>query len=351
MRIESWHITGSSFHFGQHGLGQEKTLITFPSDSLFAALLARLAETENRQTVEDFMSPFLDGKPPFVLCSTFPFAGGVRFFPVPACALRSTDREEDDKVKAKDLKKVLFISEGIFRSLLKGDSLAKHYQISLMLQGKRVLVSPPEIVSLPEELRQPEGQIWALEQRPRVTLGRAVQNSAIYFTGQVVYSRGCGLWFGVRWLKEDTKLKNKLAVLLADLGDAGLGGERSVGFGACQIKTGDILELPEAQDKPWVTLSRYLPRSDEIAALLQSEKTAYTLDVVGGWLDSPVKGGQRRRSLNLLGEGSVFGSLDHPVPGRIVDVRPCYPTNHDPLGHAVYRSGLALAVGLEGSEA
>ncbi len=43
MQLESWTITGNGFHFGKHGLGQEQTYITMPSDSLFAALVSRMA--------------------------------------------------------------------------------------------------------------------------------------------------------------------------------------------------------------------------------------------------------------------------------------------------------------------
>jgi hypothetical protein len=58
--------------------------------------------------------------------------------------------------------------------------------------------------------------------------------------------------------------------------------------------------------------------------------------------------GQRRRPVNLMTEGSVFGPLDCAAPGRIVDVRPSYEGNPDPLRHAVYRCGIALAVSLQG---
>ena len=81
MLLDTWTITGKGFHFGKHGLGQEETLIHLPSDSLFAALAARLAALKGSQAVAEWMQPFCDGDPPFVLSSAFPFAGKVRFFP------------------------------------------------------------------------------------------------------------------------------------------------------------------------------------------------------------------------------------------------------------------------------
>ena len=73
---------------------------------------------------------------------------------------------------------------------------------------------------------------------------------------------------------------------------------------------------------------------------------------VAGWVGSPNSKNERRRVVTLLREGAVLGAVDKPVPGQIVDVRPSYPpANPDPLGHAVWRNGQALAVGYEGGPA
>jgi CRISPR-associated protein Csm4 len=349
MYADTWKITGEGFHFGQHGLGQEETLLTMPSDSLFAALVARLAVRQGKEAVERFMAPFLDDNPPFVLTSTFPFAGEVRFFPVPA---KLFGAGEGEQVHSKDLKKVKFISEGVFRKVLEGKSLSGLYPEAEKLQKKQVLVVKEERTSLPKGMLEREGPIWSVERRPRVTVDRKKQTSSIYFTGRVAYAKGCGLWFGVRWLKEDATLKELFTSLLKDLGEVGLGAERSTGFGVCQIEPGEKLELPEACAETcdlWISLSRYLPCQDEMAAL-QHSQAVFVLRNVGGWVDSPLRRGQRRRAVNLLTEGSVFGELKRAVPGQVVDVRPRYPTNHDPLGHAVYRYGLAFAVGIKGGQ-
>lgn len=343
MQIECWNIHGNGFHFGLHGLGQEETGVTMPSDSLFAALVARLIALEGTQAAEAFVSQFLNEEPPFVLSSTFPFAGKVRFFPLPTRSLY----HETDTVRSKDLKRTKYVSESLFRTLLDGGSLARVYPGTAKIQGSQVLVSQEEIDHLPTEVREGTMPLWSIEQRPRVTLGRSAQNSTIFFTGRVAFGNGCGLWFGVRWLKNDSGLKSKVSNLLAELGDSGLGGERSAGFGACQIRLVETIELPDAGSKLWVNLSRYIPRQDETSAL-QDPAAAFNLKNVGGWAYSPANKAQRRRNVNLLAEGSVLGVLDRQVPGQIVDVRPRYKANPDPFGHPVYRSGLALAVGMKG---
>jgi CRISPR-associated protein Csm4 len=341
--LETWQITGDGFHFGEHGLGQEATAIAMPSDSLFAALVARLAIAQGSQQVIEFMAPFLRQEPPFVLSSTFPFAGPVRFFPAPAGGARSGQQAESS---AKALKKVRYVSEAVFRRLSAGANLSDLFSTCRKLQDGQILVEADESQQLPEAVQRGEIPLWRQERRPRVTLGRSAQNSSIFFTGRVSYAPGCGLWFGVHWLREDPSLRALLARLLADLEDAGLGAERNAGFGACKIQAGAPVELPEAAGGTWISLSRYLPRSEEAQALNHPD-ASYAVRRVGGWLDSITRRGQRRRPVNLLTEGAVLGPVNAPVPGQIVDVHPVYANNPDPQGHPVFRCGLALAVAWE----
>jgi CRISPR-associated protein Csm4 len=341
--LETWQITGDGFHFGEHGLGQEATAIAMPSDSLFAALVARLAVAQGSQQVAEFVAPFLRQEPPFVLSSTFPFAGPVRFFPAPAGGARSGQQAESS---AKALKKIRYVSEAVFRRLLAGANLADLFSTCLRLQDGQILVESAESQQLPEAVRRGEMLVWHKERRPRVTLGRSVQNSSIFFTGRVSYAPGCGLWFAARWLRETQPLRAWLARLLEDLEDAGLGAERNAGFGACKIQASAPLDLPDANGGTWISLSRYLPRPEEAQALYHPN-ASYTVRRVGGWLDSATRRGQRRRPVNLLAEGAVLGPVVSPVPGQVADVRPVYASDPDPQGHPVYRCGLALAVGWE----
>ena len=341
MQVEVWKISGSSgFHFGRHGLGQEETLTTMPSDSLFAALVNRLAVGSGGAAVDDFAKPFAENDPPFVLSSTFPFAGGVLFFPVPFAAVGETANKDD----AKKYKRIQYVSEKIFHQLIEGGNLADVYENAQKL-GETVLLDESEKADLPDAIREGKTPIWSVETRPRVTLGRAAQNSAIYFTGSVTYAKECGLWFGLSWHRQDETRKKQVENLLAELGDSGLGAERSVGFGACQITQQKMIELPDAEGKPWVSLSRYLPRKDETDSL---KGGAYKIINVGGWLDSPVKRGQRRRAVNMLEEGATLSAARSTIPGEMVDVSPLY-NGKNPLGHAVYRSGFALAVEWKGA--
>ncbi|KPL73731.1 hypothetical protein ADN00_14260 [Ornatilinea apprima] len=345
MQIELWNISGRSFHFGRHGMGQEESAETLTSDSLFAALVSRLAALRGGAAVDAWVRPFLGEQPSFALSSAFPRAGEVRFYPAPLSLKNSAAKP--DRVDVKSIKKVRFLSEALFRRVINGEALSQTlYENCLKLNEGRLLCAAEDAPRLPAALRKDGAELWTVEQRPRVTIQRDTNQSTLYFTGQTLFAEGCGLWFGLRWLSEDPALRADLAALLADLGDSGLGGERSSGFGAASIQPAGQVELPHTPGQPWVTLSRYLPRADEISAL-QSEQAAYTLENVGGWAQSPGKKAERRRAVNLLAEGSVFGGLPRLAPGRVVDTQPDY-NGSQPLGHPVWRSGLALAVSLNG---
>ncbi len=363
MQLQTWKIQGRAFHFGEHGIGQEVSRLTWPSDSLYAAVLARLALLHGDDAVKAWVGTADTPKaPPFLLTSTFPYAGNVRFFPVPLAALRC---EPPEGARHKDLKKARFVSEKIYRRLLNGETLADVFGEVKRLHGETVWVLEDEIAALPVQKDGRTGKVlpvetrrfWTMEKRPRVAVGRAPNNSNLFHVGAVHFAEDCGLWFGVQWLNtEDTRnaegaedTEATLKDLLADLGDAGLGAERTSGYGQAKIEKDASLDLPDpAQNDAWTTLSRYIPAEDEIPAL-QAAAAAYQVARVGGWMDGR---GLRRRAATLLTEGAVLGPLDKPAPwGSAVDVRP-QPNDADdftPLKHPVWRLGWTVAVGITGN--
>jgi CRISPR-associated protein Csm4 len=346
MQLDVWQITGEGFHFGRHGLGQEESDEHLVSDSLFAALVARLAEHRSPQDVKSFVDQFCGESPPFALTSAFPFAGPVRFFPTPV-RLPSANRAaaaQADKVKPKAIKKVKYVSEAVFRELIEGRRFVEFLESDqgVALHDGKIVLSRAEYETLPKPVKK-AGKIYQIEQRPQVTVGRAAYNSQLYFTGRTVFNDQCGLWFGVQWF--DRAPEATLAMLLYDLSVTGVGGERNHGFGAGAINRGGELELPDATNDLWVSLSRYLPRADEMGAF--TAQAAYAVEAVGGWVATLTDKNQRRRMVHMLPEGAVLGKVDRAAPGDVVDVQPKYNDTH-PLAHEVWRNGRAVAVGVRG---
>lgn len=348
MQLDIWHVTGDGFHFGRHGLEKEESGVHFPSDSLFAAAIARMAALYGNEVVDAFGSPFLDDDPPLVMSSAFPRAGEVLFFPLPLHRKALNDTKEHAP-RPKALKKIQYVSESVFRELLKDKkSLFDMWGDVCMLHDKKVLYLPGEADLLPEVVRTGQEPIWKIERRPHVTIGRAAQDSSLYHIGRAAFNTKCGLWFAIHWRNKQNAVIEQFEAALKELGDAGLGGVRSRGYGACNIEKVEKLNLPTpTADQPWLTLSRYLPKDQAEAKALSDERAAYAIETVRGWVSSSVDAAQRRRTVNMLTEGSVIGPLDTDHPGQMVDVQPKYD-NTEPLGHPVWRNGIALAVGLQG---
>lgn len=341
MQLDVWHITGEAFHWGRHGLGQEESAWHVPSDSVWAALFARLVDLYGAVAAQAWADQLQSDKPPLALTSALPRAGQVCFFPAP---LRLPAGSLKAGVKAKDVKRAKLVSEQLFRQILEGAVLANVIDRCEPLNGGTALVSEAEWAQLPGRV-QADRKIWDIERRPNVVVGRSAHNSQLYFTGRTVFQPDCGLWLGVRWLLADAEQAQRLAELLVDWGIAGAGGERSRGYGRfTAVRQPDRLDLPDARDGLWVTLSRYLPRADEVSAL-RDERAAYLIENVGGWIDSPVSRSQRRQAIRLLAEGAVLGPVPREVPGQMVDVRPVYGEQPH-IDHPVWRSGLAVAVGV-----
>jgi CRISPR/Cas system CSM-associated protein Csm4 (group 5 of RAMP superfamily) len=104
---------------------------------------------------------------------------------------------------------------------------------------------------------------------------------------------------------------------------------------------------PPARSPRVMTLARYLPQDQEVAAGVLGPEASYELVQIGGWLHSPDAAAQRRRRVRMIETGSVLAQpAGIALVGRMVDVRPVYVQAGAPP-HPVYRAGFALLVGVE----
>ncbi|MEA3375529.1 MAG: type III-A CRISPR-associated RAMP protein Csm4 [Chloroflexota bacterium] len=349
----TYHLTpkpGTGFHFGLRGLEQEDSGAHCPSDTLFAALVATLADLDGSEAVRAFTAPFEGGQPPFLLSSVFPRAADLPLLPFPF--LKVILRPEPGERKL--LKRLRYVSPAVFRRLLAGEPMdayaGREDGQGAFLQEGRVWLTTEEVDALPAQWRgldpaELRGQsVWGSRPVDRVTVDRVSSASAVYRIGRTVYAPGCGLWLGVQWPDGvDPAVKQQLDTLLAHLGDRGLGGERSVGYGQFTLHEPDLaLDLPApGEDGPLLTLSRYLPRQTALPGALRGG-ASYRLDAVAGWLGAPGHSARRRRQLRLLAEGSIFEPCGPAPWGRMADVRP-----EGWKEHPIWRYGYACPVGLQ----
>jgi CRISPR-associated protein Csm4 len=329
----------SPLHLGERGIGMEEAGETVPSDTLFSALCWGLREAEGTGWLEELLDSFRRGPAPFLLTSTFPWAGGVRFLPRPMLPPPDPGdgagaAEPPAAPSRKRLKGVAFISEGIFRRWLAGESLVGQMAEANFLSGGRLWVSTDERAGLPHGLRD----VWASgDPAPHVALDRVTAASTLYHVGELRYREGCGLWFGVRW--REPGWREPVEAALSCLGEAGIGGERSTGRGQFRWEPREVEDLPAPGEgaRRAVTLSLYHPTRGEVEGG-SLDGASYRLRLRRGWVGSPGGQGWRGKAVRMLAEGSVIGA---DAAGNLADVTPEGFTTH-----AVYRYGLAFPVGL-----
>ena len=352
-------------HIGGRGIEQESTLATPPSDTLYSALF--VSALEGGSQPETWSAAFADPLDvPFWLGSAWPYAGEVRFYPMPLVDLAKRGLSIRDP---KQVRRISYVSRAIWDAIARGSSLSAFDPTvpdreGVLLQGGLFWLTAGEVSALPEWMRLTAGtvrprsrplhslsaqHVFKTDQMPRVTVDRSQRGSEIYYTGRLAYAADCGLWFPIAWRKPDARAggvtwRAHVERALSILGDAGLGGDRSAGLGAFQWRSGHDETWSEAkQGMAMLTLSRYHPRSDELPAALNGDHVRYALSSVAGYLRSPGQPAQRRRRLWLLREGSALTTVDVRGMGDVCDVRPAVGD----LGHPVWRYGLAFPVPLE----
>ncbi|MCS7259676.1 MAG: type III-A CRISPR-associated RAMP protein Csm4 [Anaerolineae bacterium] len=379
-------------HVGTNSVTLEASGVCIPSDTLFAALVdvyrrsggnpddwvqlfprAQLVQADANRDKDHWQHT--DAAAPFLLTSAFPYAGDVYFFPKPA-SWGQLFAPELLKERRKELDRISYVSLGILRLILQGERLDdwlfpadpnQEPDKGAALQGNTFWLTAEECEQLPHRMlfdrrckrkkllrilrRQ---QIFSEVRVPRVTVSRITSASEIFHAGRVSFTPDCGLWLGIQWHKPDarlgqTTLREMLEHLLSLLGDDGLGGERTAGYGAFRWQRApEPLQLPDpAPGAPALLLSRYHPRARELPDVL-TRAQAYALTAVGGWLRTWDAAAQRRRRLWLVREGSIVRAVDQMPWGDVVDVRPVYRGSGTVgVEHPVWRYGLALAVGMQ----
>lgn len=341
-------------HFGREGIGYEEADERWPSDSLFAALVAQAALLEgvSSSDVPAFARAFHEGEPPLLHSSLFPMVGGLPLLPRPLMMLNIPDVEYRRAI-GKGFKKLRYLSPALFRAVCAGEPIDGPI---IMMQKGAVWITPAEARSLTGPWARAAGEteeafharltstcIWKRHPVPHVSVDRSSSASAIFEVGRVVYAEGSGLTLLVQY--NDQTWRERFELLLTLLSESGIGGKRGIGYGAFSWTRGPDLSFPDHGSRQ-VLLSRYLPTPAEIH-LLRAPGSAYDLVTVGGWFFSAGSPSGRRSPITLVTEGSVMATNGLPLRGRIADVR---PPQDGPL-HPVYRAGLALSVPAAAPEA
>ena len=282
----------SPLHIGKEGLGMEEASLLVHSDTLYCAIYSAWQE----------LYPF-EGELPVRVSSAYPYAESTFFFPKPSLPAPGFEDADKRDTYAKDVKKAAFVDQDTFGAWLRGETL--------------------DFGAMKERIRLLKENVTD-SVRPRVSLDRVSCDTSLYFIGEVLFRQetDCGLFFLVDCTPENW---DKLQKVMVHLGETGIGGERSCGYGRFLPAFQDDFELLDAADgDKHVSLSLLLPEGPEEAMQAYS----YRLVKRGGWSkDTP------HRQVFMFAEGSVFQA---PVQGKTVTVAE--------VGHPVYRMGRSFLV-------
>jgi len=316
-----------SLHIGRLGVGREASLPYVPSDTLFAAIVATLAQTKEGVGSLDLAHP------PFMLTSAFPRIGEARLYPRPLLPVEC-DAEKRESL-GKTLTRFAWCSPRIFDALRRGHDVTAWADEKYFVQGGEVWLHPEDVPKGFQKL----SKFWATDPPvARVALHRVSNAANLFHSGRVQFAPGCGLWFALTPCAPEDEARLKRA--LTRLADGGLGGLRSVGMGGFDY-TWQTDSLQQPPGELGVTLSRYLPEDAvEIGKTLKAARAAYQLVVVGGWCKDDDGHPWRRKRVRFVREGSLLGWGGGSL-GRVADVTPD-DAGRFANGHRVLRYGMAF---------
>ena len=211
----------------------------------------------------------------------------------------------------------------------------------------------------------PNGRVgpFRLGVRSAAAVDRLSGNVEPHAAACIEFLPGAGVWAVISFADEPQRERwdGPVRACLRLLADSGFGGERSRGWGRSEPPEFIEGSLPQMilSDQPVTTAAVSedgAPSNGEVPAA--DTPSAYWLlslfhpaasDAVdwnrgnyyvlarSGRVESPARSGDLKKSLNMIGEGSVLVA-ENTVQGAAADVAP------DGFVHPVYRSGFALAI-------
>lgn len=299
------------------GLGRDSYDVAAPalhSDTIIAALAALRAQSGNADGIKALMEQV-------AVSSAFPYAGGELFLPKPCGRLGVKVRKQSEKQYRKRLKKVRFVSRGLWQSIVAGNSVDVEEN---QLHGQFLLQASADSFTAP--------MVHATRQRVQVG---AEDAAAEPFTFDWTFFRpGCGLYC---LLSCPDEMLGEVKSLFALLGEEGIGSDRTVGGGHFEVEFGTVDLMDVAGANATMLLSMCLPTEDDLKDI-DLEQSRFELVQRGGFMaGSSVDGYRhlRKKSIMMLAPGAVLSGV-HELSGKVADLR---PDTTDGEVHPVYRGG------------
>ncbi len=278
------------------------------SDTIFSAIVNEWVRI-HRDSVDELISNLNTDFPPFRISSAFPYLLEEFYLPTPYGT---------DELYMEKLKDVPFLELFDFIELADGN----HERIKK------------------KKLKNLVKDLITNFTAPRVTIDRITTTTNIYQTTGWLIKEGGGLYFLIDL--KDESYRDKLELCIKMLGESGIGGDRSIGYGLFEAEFVQIdgmagwTELFQKRDGDisCYSLSLCYPSTNDEA----KEAISYQIVSRKGWIFSRSSAKQmKRRECKMFVEGSLFKT---PIKGEIVDVTPSEFRSE----HNVYRYGLGMMI-------
>lgn len=272
-----------------------KPLSLFPevhSDTLFGAICSAISKLYPDK-IDEFIKDF-DNNPPFIISSLFPYIDNkdkTKF--LPKINFQYSNTKIENKKNIKQYKKIRFLEEHIFFKLLNNEinekdileNFNKYYIINdlLMLNNQRDCRYNKTII-------------------PHNKIDRFTNESLnIYYT-EGYHFKNMGLYFIVKFY--DKKYITIFKAAVKFLKDRGFGSDISSGKGQFDYEIEEKSELENQLNRLtgnyFITLSRYIPRKDELIYIDSS--STYNIGSKRGKSSF----GEIRKQIRFFTEGSIF---------------------------------------------
>lgn len=307
-------------HLSRGRENYDKSESRLHSDSLKSALFVAAL---NVGADEKEALKLLDG---VRISSAFPFCGEEYFFPKPMAVLPFPIKQIEKEKQGKCYKKIQYLSQGWFETLLRGDS--REINPSTQLQANQYLCEQPDSA--------PNIQAQVVQ---RVTIQPDHSgDSTPFYTERLFFAKDTGLFVLVDWQEETIRDLFKASFLM--LGDLGIGTDRSVGNGFFKPEFSEIsLDLPQNASH-LCSLGLYLPEESELERE-ELEKSSWSILKRGGFMAGawkPENRSLRKRSVFMFGEGSVFPGKEKQ--GKLTNLKPAISN----VDHAIWRDGRPIFI-------
>lgn len=263
------------------------------SDTIFAAVANVIAEVDGAKALEEFCS----SNPRF--SSAFPFYKDKLFFPKP---LKPLTEVECDKELRKEWKKKIWVEHELLKNpKAVFDAIKRKYEEG----GSGAFIAKGEIP-----------KFYEVNEVVRNTKHRINEQTQIFTVYTLSFAKNSGLFF---LYSGDVNIDEAVKIL----GEEGLGGGRTVGYGKFRVREEDYLWNISGR---WsLLLSLCLPEKSEVRCL---KDAYYSLLERDGWTNS-----SRKRRRRVLAEGSV---IPEKIEGRMLE--------ESIDGIKIYRNYLALTL-------